>query len=97
MKPQSGLGTNAESEKIQAPKAIIVGAGFSKEELEDVRGCDGGDTVPWLYPDPVKSAGSMIRGPWLLSHIATRAKQCMQSNGLVEGKENEVRPTVWRF
>ena len=48
VKPQSGEGTNAESDKTRIPKAIIVGAGFSRVELDEMREVKGATSLPWL-------------------------------------------------
>ena len=82
---------------MQAPKAIIVGAGFSKVELNDIRSCEGGKSIPWLYPDPLKSAKTPFFGPFFMSYIVRRAKNCMEHNGLVDGKLDQVKPEVWSF
>jgi hypothetical protein len=100
VKPSSGLGKNAESEKSQAPKAIVVGAGFSRSELGEMRELEGAKSVPWLYPDMTKMAGTGVRtlfGGDFMTSIVNRAKSSMQSHGLVEGKESEVKPEVWGF
>lgn len=95
--PESDLGSNAKSGRQQVPKAIIVGAGFSREELEEMRSTEGGKSVPWLYPDPSKAVWSMLRGPFFMSHIVKRAKNCMGEHGLAAGKEGQVVPDVWGF
>lgn len=78
------------------PKAVVVGAGFSESELDDMRAIEGAQSLPWLYPDPLKSAASTLSGPFLMMVIVKRVKGCLKSNGLVEGKEPEAKG-VWSF
>ena len=87
VKPSSGVGSNVDSEDCKVPRAVVVGAGFSRDELDEMRTIEGADSVPWLYPDPIKSAGSILTGPFLMTVIVKRAKSCLQTNGVAEGKE----------
>ncbi|KAK5124282.1 hypothetical protein LTR85_001985 [Meristemomyces frigidus] len=96
IKPSSGGGSNAESDETKIPKAVVVGAGFSESELDEMRKIEGAQSLPWLYPDPLKSAASMLSGPFLMTVIVKRAKGCLKSNGLVEGKEPEAKG-IWSF
>ncbi|KAK5113050.1 hypothetical protein LTR62_003629 [Meristemomyces frigidus] len=95
-KPKSDIGADNEkahnahtTEGPRKPRAIMVGAGFSSEELDDMRKVEGADQVPWLFPDPLKSAGSMLTGPFLMTVIVKRVKSCLQSHGIMEGKEGK--------
>lgn len=100
VKPSSGLGTNAGASQSVAPKAVIVGAGFSKEELDEMRQMQGCEDLPWLYPSPIKSAGtgfSALVGKDFMASVVERSKATMKQNGLVEGKEGQVKPDVWGF
>lgn len=100
IKPSSGLGSNASSSKSVAPRAVIVGAGFSRSELDEMRLFPGCKDLPWLYPAGYKMAqtglGAML-GKDFMTSIIERSKATMKDNGLVEGKEEEVRPDVWGF
>jgi hypothetical protein len=100
IKPSSGLGSNAGSSKSVAPKAIIVGAGFSRTELDEMRLLQGCKDLPWLYPAGYKMAqtglGAMF-GKDFMTSIVERSKATMKENGLVEGKEEKVKPDIWGF
>lgn len=99
VKPSSGLGSNA-SGKSTAPKAIIVGAGFSRKELDEMRLLQGCRDLPWLFPAAYKMAGtglSVALGKDFMTSIIERSKATLKQNGLVEGKEGEVKPDVWSF
>jgi hypothetical protein len=100
VKPSSGLGSNANASKSVAPKAIIVGAGFSRKELDEMRLYEGCKNLPWLYPAGYKMAQtglSAMFGKDFMTSIIERSKATMKENGLVEGKEGEVKPDVWGF
>jgi hypothetical protein len=100
VKPSSGLGSNVNTTKPVAPKAIIVGAGFSRQELDEMRLLEGCKDVPWLYPAASKMAQTglgAVFGKDFMTSIIERAKTTMQKHGLVEGKEGEVKPDVWDF
>lgn len=62
-----------------------------------MRAVEGARTLPWLYPDTLKSVATTLTGPFLLDAIAKRAKWCMDSNGLAEGKQAEEKDAVWYF
>ncbi|GAB7364108.1 hypothetical protein MBLNU230_g4660t1 [Neophaeotheca triangularis] len=100
-KPSSGLGSNAENAISKPPRAIIVGAGFSRAELDDMKTCAGGGSVPWLYPDTLKMAATPLHAMaegGVIGHIADRAKTVLREKGLVEGSEGEGRGgEVWTF
>jgi len=96
--PESDVGTDAQSDKPKIPRAIMVGAGFSESELDDMRKIEGAQGVPWLYPDPLKSAASTLSGPFLMTVIVKRVKSCLKSNGVVEGQENDASKVgIWSF
>ena len=100
IKPSSGLGSNASTSKAVAPRAIIVGAWFSRHELDEMRLLEGSNDIPWLYPATSKMAqtglGALL-GKDFMTSIIERAKATMIQHGLVEGKEGEVKPGVWEF
>ncbi|TKA33480.1 hypothetical protein B0A54_14657 [Friedmanniomyces endolithicus] len=75
----------------------MVGAGFSEIELDEMRKIDGAESVPWLYPDPLKSAASALSGPFLMMVIVRRVKGCLRANGIVEGQAGEGKGGVWKF
>lgn len=61
---------------------------------------EGSKDVPWLYPATSKMAQTgfgALFGKDFMTSIIERAKATMKQNGLVEGKEDEVRPGVWEF
>lgn len=97
--PESDVGTDAKSDKPRIPRAIMVGAGFSESELDDMRKIEGAMSVPWLYPDPLKSAASTLSGPFLMTVIVKRVKACLKSNGVVEGQEknDDSKVGIWSF
>lgn len=100
IKPSSNLGSNASGNNIVAPKAIIVGAGFSRQELDEMRLLEGCKDLPWLYPSPSKMAQTglgAVFGKDFMTSIIERAKVTMMQNGLVEGNEGAVKPDVWGF
>jgi hypothetical protein len=100
VKPSSGLGSNANASKSIAPKAIIVGAGFSRKELDEMRLYEGCKDLPWLYPAGYKMAQtglSAVFGKDFMTSIIERSKATMKEHGLVEGKEGGVKPDVWGF
>ena len=100
IKPSSGLGSNANTSKTVAPKAVIVGAGFSRQELDEMRLLEGSKDVPWLYPATSNMAQTglgVLIGKDFMTSIVERATGTMKKNGLVEGKEGEVKPDVWGF
>ncbi|KAK3630921.1 hypothetical protein LTR56_017194 [Elasticomyces elasticus] len=92
--PQSDVGTDATSDKPRIPRAIMVGAGFSRSELAEMQKIEGAQNVPWLYPDPLKSAASTLSGPFLMTVIVKRVKSCLKSNGVVEGQETDSKGTL---
>ncbi|KAK4952443.1 hypothetical protein LTR10_009249 [Elasticomyces elasticus] len=92
--PQSDVGTDATSDKPRIPRAVMVGAGFSRSELAEMQEIEGAQNVPWLYPDPLKSAASTLSGPFLMTVIAKRVKSCLKSNGVVEGQETDSKGTL---
>lgn len=78
---------------------MVVGRGFSESELQEMRKLEGAHTLPWLYPDPLKSMASTLSGPFLLDAIAKRTKACLGSHGVAEGKDVawEEKGKVWYF
>ncbi|KAK3659464.1 hypothetical protein LTR56_001354 [Elasticomyces elasticus] len=82
--PQSDVGTDATSDKPRIPRAIMVGAGFSRSELAEMQEIE----------DPLKSAASTLSGPFLMTVIAKRVKSCLRSNGVVEGQETDSKGTL---
>ncbi|KAK3066207.1 hypothetical protein LTR53_017539 [Teratosphaeriaceae sp. CCFEE 6253] len=99
--PESDVGADAHQSdsRPRIPRAIMVGAGFSEAELDDMRAIEGGMSVPWLYPDPLKSAVSTLSGPFLMTVICKRVKACLKANGVVEGREGEdgEKVGIWSF
>ncbi|KAK0345602.1 hypothetical protein LTR91_005588 [Friedmanniomyces endolithicus] len=98
--PQSSVGTDSHrphTDKPRIPRAIMVGAGFSESELDEMRQIEGAESVPWLYPDPLKSAASALSGPFLMMVIVRRVKGCLRANGVVEGQEGGAKSGVWKF
>ncbi|RMZ14843.1 hypothetical protein D0862_01929 [Hortaea werneckii] len=99
IRPASGVGTNADSPSTQVPLAMVVGRGFSESELQEMRTLEEAHTLPWLYPDPLKSMASTLSGPFLLDAIAKRTKTCLGAHGVAEGKNvaSEEKGKVWYF
>ncbi|GAB7332550.1 hypothetical protein MBLNU13_g04332t1 [Cladosporium sp. NU13] len=100
IKPSSGLGSNASSSESVAPRAVVVGAGFSRSELDEMRLFPGCKDLPWLYPAGYKMAQTglgALFGKDFMTSIIERSKATMKENDLVEGKEQKVKPDVWDF
>lgn len=109
--PSSNLGSNATREETErrVPQAIIVGKGFSDEEVQQMQALEGlAGKVPWLLPDTSKFTWTMMvkavatGGTALPAVVAERAANCMKENGLVPGNslkaENEYKGTqIWYF
>lgn len=87
------------------PQAIVVGKGYSDEEVEQLRrGVEGSGKVPWLLADDAKMTWTRIAkvavtaGTALPVVVAQRVIDCMQEHGIVPGKEWKVEDgTVWGF
>lgn len=65
-----------------------------------MRMLEGCKSIPFLYPSPGKMAQTglgAVFGKDFMTSIIERAKATMKQNGLVEGREGEVRPDVWGF
>lgn len=89
--PRSGLGSNFEHpESTVAPKAIVVGAGFSNSEFDEVKSIAGGEKLAWLKPDE-RMVGSYIFSSrsTMLGKIADRAKKVLGEKGS--------EPGVWQY
>ncbi|KAF2723214.1 hypothetical protein K431DRAFT_344790 [Polychaeton citri CBS 116435] len=98
VRPRTGLGTNMQSETARAPKAVVVGAGFARSDVDIMRDCEGGDNIPWLYPQIVPGLLSSMSPKDFMQSVVDRASAAMEKNGLVEGKEVEVKKgEVWGF
>ncbi|EMC94947.1 hypothetical protein BAUCODRAFT_25094 [Baudoinia panamericana UAMH 10762] len=95
--PESDVGYESDAEKRRIPRAVMVGAGFSEAELEDMRKVEGAEKLPWLFPDALKTAASTLSGPFLMDVIVRRVKGCLRYNGLEEGKEGDIKGGVWKF
>ena len=98
IKPEAAVGCHSLPQSA-TPRAIIVGAGSAEAELDDVRTIEGGGKVPWLHPDPLKSAISMVMALFLMTVLLKRVRVCLQANGVVggsEAKRGEERG-VWNF
>ncbi|KAK0875995.1 hypothetical protein LTR87_010148 [Friedmanniomyces endolithicus] len=81
--PHSSVGTDSHTDKPRIPRAIMVGAGFSESELDEMRKIEGAESIPWQYPDPLKSAASALSGPFLMMVIVRRVKGCLRANGVL--------------
>ena len=70
--PQSGMGTNAEEGVATVvPRGIVIGKGFSEEEVQELReACKGERKVAWLV-----SAFSRIQH-WVSSGVLVRLGGC---------------------
>ncbi|KAF2122168.1 hypothetical protein BDV96DRAFT_594090 [Lophiotrema nucula] len=97
-KPSSGMGSNNDqaAHDYQVPKAIVVGKGFSEDEIKEMQSIESlKGKVVWLLPDTGKFTWGMIGkavvtgGTALPGVIAERAKKCLESNGMVAGKERD--------
>lgn len=101
--PESELGSNANSDKPTIPKAIVVGKGFSEDEMDELRKIEGADKVAWLLPDDEKMTWTRIAkaagtgGAMLPGIIAERARECLKEHGVVPGSDKSVSGQVWGF
>jgi len=100
---ESDIGSNVESGKSTIPEAVIVGKGFSEEEVNELRNAEGVQNVPWLIPDDKKMTWTRIGkaaatgGVALPGIIAERVISCMREHGLVPGHHESVQPGLWGF
>lgn len=82
---------------------MIVGKGFSDEEMDTLRTCQDADKVPWLLPDDSKmtwmrvARTAVTAGTALPDIVAERIDVCMKEHGLVPGNEARVEGGVWGF
>jgi len=96
------------SSNSQAPKAVVIGKGFSKEEMDQIvkagkdSGAEKAATVAWLLPDDdkfstyQKAKAIATAGTMLPSVIADRVRDCLKEHDIVPGKEN-AEGGVWGF
>lgn len=102
--------TNTTSKATRVPKAIVIGKGFSDDEVEQLMRSvrkavpgDVGDKVVWLTPDDAKfsfaqKAKALASAGTLLPRvISDRVKVCLKEGGLVKGKEDSVQGGHWGF
>lgn len=75
--PESGLGSNLTSSEPLNPRLIFAGAGFSKEEVEEMRQIEALRTLPWLVAIP-KGAS-----PPPMQQIVIRVKAALATHGFV--------------
>lgn len=100
---ESELGSNVTSGKHVIPKAIVVGKGFSEDEIDDLRKSEGVQSVPWLVPDDKNMTWTRIGkaaatgGVALPGIIAQRVSDCMKEHGMVPGSDDKVEPGLWGF
>lgn len=103
IKPESEMGSNATPGQHAFPKAVVVGKGFSDEEVEKLRTGEGAQSIPWLVPDDQKMTWGRIAmaagtaGTALPGIIADRVIQCMKEHELVPGSDKKVEAGVWGF
>jgi len=88
------------SSNSQAPKAVVIGKGFTEEEMDRIikAGKDSGSekaaSVAWLLPDDEKftyyqkAKAIASAGTLLPSVIADRVRDCMKEHDIVPGKES---------
>ena len=95
--PSSKLGSNAERSDAEkrVPQAIIVGKGFSDEEVQQMQSIEGiSGLVPWLLPHTSMFTWTMMAktvatgGIALPAVVAERAAKCLRDNGLVPGRSS---------
>lgn len=85
------------------PKAIVVGKGFSEEEMDKLRELVPAGNVPWLLPDDSKMTWTRIgkaagtAGLALPGIIAQRVIECMEEHGVVPGSDVKTEGGVWDF
>ncbi|KAK3675845.1 hypothetical protein LTR78_004486 [Recurvomyces mirabilis] len=103
--PTSDLGADDNEAKNahtagppRKPRAVMLGAGFNQEELDEMLKVEGADQVSWLFPDALKSVGNVMTGPFFMTVLAKRVKACLQSNGIVKGEEGKAKGgEVYKF
>ena len=98
--PRSGLGSEAgENHERQAPVAVIVGAGFSEDEVKEMRQIDNADRVPWFHGNPDLVDLSQFEGgipP--TSSIAKRCKVVLARQQIAPGNGiNRAEAGIFQF
>ena len=87
--------------------AVVCGKGFSEEEIEELRGIQDAQKVPWLLPADEAMTWTRIAkvvgtaGTALPGIVAERVVACMEKNGMLKdggveggsGREGQ----VWWF
>lgn len=84
--PLTGLGSNVScgEASLQAPKAIIVGAGFSEMEVDAVRtdlaDLPAADPLAWFTPSPnnERMRGLKPGGPGFMEAVVGRAQDAVR-------------------
>lgn len=85
------------------PKAIVVGKGFSDEEMKTLRESIPAGSVPWLLPDDSKMTWTRIgkaagtAGMALPGIIAERVIECLEIHGVVPGSDVKTEGGIWDF
>lgn len=88
------------------PKAVVIGKGFSEEEMDEI--VKAGEAankgkVAWLLPDDdkftayMKAKAILSVGTMLPTVIADRVKICLEEHGVKPGKDESFQPGVWGF
>lgn len=96
--PASGLGTDAQSPQASKPEAVVVGAGYSVEEVQELQNIRGAGTVPWFRGNPDLTDFSKFPGSMPpTSHIAERAKAVMKSHGVDAAHSGAMPKGSWEF
>lgn len=98
LKPSSGLGSDAQSPRASKPEAVVVGAGYSVEEVQELQKISGAETVPWFRGNPDLTNFSKFRDSIPpTSHIAERAKAVMKSHEVDAAHSGAMPRGSWEF
>lgn len=98
--PISGVGSNTDNPNPKIPLAIFVGGGFAPEEMEQMRGREEANQLPWITPSQegraeVRAKGDLMSkeqqqsgpGKGMMEIVVERVKDCLKSHGVVDGQE----------
>ncbi|KAJ9622759.1 hypothetical protein H2203_006410 [Taxawa tesnikishii (nom. ined.)] len=106
--PSSHLSKLPNKDNPIVPKAVVIGKGFSEEEMDDIiatgrREEKEGSGVLWLKPDDEKITMAMkakmvlSAGTMIAPMVADRVRQTLKERGVVPGAEGKVEGGVVGF
>ncbi|KAL1311842.1 hypothetical protein AAFC00_001917 [Neodothiora populina] len=104
--PASDLSTVSATNTVSIPKAVVIGKGFSSDEMHEIIRAGDADAkgrVAWLLPDDdkftayMKAKALLSVGTLLPTVIADRVKICLGEHGLRAGSDDVKGGGVWEF